>query len=99
MSNSNHLDEILTLYKMIGGKAEALELMVKNSVRSELTGVPIMNLKIRNDVILGCITRKGKLIIPKGSDTLEYGDIVVVVTTAVADNKITSLEDIFEKGH
>jgi Trk K+ transport system NAD-binding subunit len=39
------------------------------------------------------------MIIPKGSDTLEYGDIVVVVTTAVTGNKITSLEDIFEKGH
>ena len=58
-----------------------------------------MNLKIRNDVIIGCITRKGRMIIPKGSDTLEYGDTVVVVTTAIQTNKIASITDIFEKGH
>ncbi|MBQ8003225.1 MAG: Trk system potassium transporter TrkA [Clostridia bacterium] len=100
MSNSEHLDEILTLYKMLGGKAEALELRVKKLPSTQdIVSVPIMNLKIRKDVILGCITRKGKMIIPKGSDTLEIGDTVVVVTTATDTNKISSLADIFEKGH
>ena len=85
---------------MIGGKAEALELQVKKSGASpSFVGVPIMNLKMRDDVIIGCITRKGKMIIPKGNDTLEYGDTVVIVTTAAQTNKIASLTDIFEKGH
>lgn len=100
MSNSEHPDEILTLYKMLGGKAEALELRVKKTPATQtIVGEPIMNLKIRNDAIIGCITRKGKMIIPKGNDTLEYGDTVVVVTTATQTNKIASLADIFEKGH
>ena len=97
MSNSSHPDEILTLYKMLGGKAEALELKVKKSPLMEtVVGIPLMKLKIRKDVILGCITRRGKMIIPKGSDTLDFGDTVVVVTTS--SNKITSLTDILEKG-
>ncbi|MBQ7976883.1 MAG: Trk system potassium transporter TrkA [Clostridia bacterium] len=98
MSNSEHPDEILTLYKMLGGKAEALELKVKKSHSEQnITDVPIMNLKIRKDVILGSITRKGKMIIPKGSDTLDIGDTVIIVTTS--SNQITSLSDIIEKGH
>ncbi len=98
MSNSEDMDEILTLYKMIGGKAEALELVVKKNVSTQdIVGVPLMNLKIRKDVIIGCITRIGKIIIPKGSDFMEYGDIVVVVTTVSQNNKIASLADIFEK--
>ena len=100
MSHSEHPDEILTLYKMLGGKAEALELQVKSGGTSQsFVGKPIMDLKIRKDAIIGCITRKGKMIIPMGSDTLEYGDTVVVVTTATQTNKIASLTDIFEKGH
>lgn len=100
MSNSEHLDEILTLYKMLGGKAEALELRVKKSENAgKYTGIPIMNLKIRKDVILGCITRRGKMIVPNGNDTLEVGDTVVVVTTSANENnRITTLTDIFEKG-
>ncbi len=100
MSNSEHLDEILTLYKMLGGKAEALELRVKKIPATQnIVGVPITKLKIRKDVVIGCITRKGKMIIPKGNDTLEVGDTVVVVTTAINTNKIASLADIFEKGN
>lgn len=100
MGNSEHLDEILTLYKMLGGKAEALELRVKKSESTQnYVGIPIMKLKIRKNVILGCITRKGKMIVPNGNDTLEIGDTVIVVTTSENDNnKITKLTDIFEKG-
>ncbi len=98
MSNSEHPDEILTLSKLLGGKAEALELKVKDAHSEQhITDVPIMELKFRKDVILGCITRKGKIIIPKGSDCLNVGDTVIAVTTS--SNQITSLSDIIEKGH
>lgn len=100
MSNSEHPDEILTLYKMLGGKAEALELKVKKgTAAANIAGIPLMKLKIRKDVIIGCITRKGKMIIPNGNDTMEIGDTVIVVTTTTQTNKITSLADIIEKGH
>lgn len=98
MSNSGHSDEILTLSRLLGGKAEALELKVKEIHREQhITNIPIMNLNFRKDIILGCITRKGKMIIPKGSDSLDVGDTVIVVTTS--SNHITSLSDIIEKGH
>lgn len=100
MSNSAHQDEILALYKMLGGKAEALELQVKNGspTAESIAGVPIMKLKIRKDVIIGCINKRGKIVVPNGNDTMDIGDTVIVVTTSTATNKIASLADIFEKG-
>ena len=38
-----------------------------------------------------CINRKGKIITPTGQDTLELGDIVVIVTTSKG---IRDLRDI-----
>ncbi len=97
MSNSANENDILALYKMIGGKAEALEFYVDNSAVSQgIANVPLMNLNIRKDVIIGCINKKGRLVTPKGSDTMGVGDTVIVVTTAT--NKLSGLSDIIEKG-
>ncbi len=99
MSNSSHHSEILSLYKMLGGKAEALEFAVKeNSVPAGILGVPLMKLKLRKDVIIGSINKSGKIVTPKGSDTIDVGDTVIVVTTGMNTNKITSFSDIFERG-
>lgn len=97
MSNSVSENDILALYKMIGGKAEALEFYVDKSALSQgIANVPLMNLNIRKDVIIGCINKKGKLVTPNGSDTMDIGDTVIVVTTAT--NKLSGLSDIVEKG-
>jgi trk system potassium uptake protein TrkA len=95
MKNSNAESEIRALYKMIGGKAEALELYVdKSAAKFGFIGVPLMDLHIKKNVIIGCINKKGRLVTPNGGDTMEVGDTVIVVTTS----KISSLADIIEKG-
>ena len=48
---------------------------------SRSIGVPLMDLPIKKNVLLCCISRHGKIIIPSGRDSVEIGDTVVVVTT------------------
>ena len=69
-----------TLYRIAQGTAEALEFTVHED-HGTLTGVPLRDLKTREGVILCAILRRGKVIIPGGSDTIEQGDHVVIATT------------------
>ncbi|MDE7390009.1 MAG: Trk system potassium transporter TrkA [Lachnospiraceae bacterium] len=68
-----------TLYKLNDGKAEALEFKVGSE--SDLVSKPLSELKFKDYVHVGSINRNGKIIIPKGSDTIEVGDTVIIVTT------------------
>lgn len=71
---------IETLYQLIEDKVEALEFRVHE--KSELVGVPLKELKLKENLLIGCINRKGTIITPGGQDTIEVGDTVVVVTTS-----------------
>lgn len=68
-----------TLYKIIDDKAEALEFRVKGS--SRLIGIPLAKLDLKPNLLLCCINRQNKIIIPGGQDSLKLGDSVIVVTT------------------
>ena len=92
MQASNAYASMESLCKIAGGKAEALEFRVTKE--AEYCGVPLQKLNLRNDLLIGCITRNGKHITPRGSDTIEVGDSVIVVTT---HSGIAALNDIFEK--
>ena len=76
-----------TLHELRG--AEALEFRV---AAHDLTGVPLQDMPIRPDVLLCCINRRGKRIIPRGQDILQEGDTVIVVSTREGMN---DLQDIF----
>ncbi len=78
-----------TLHQL-GGGAEALEFRV---AAHDLTGVPLQDMPIRPDVLLCCINRRGKRIIPRGKDELHEGDTVIVVSTRKGMN---DLQDIFQ---
>ena len=75
---------VQTLYNIIGGKAQALEFNVKTESRA--LGVPLMDLKLKRGLLLCCISRHGKIIVPSGRDSIHLGDTVVVVTTNRALN-------------
>ena len=60
-------------------KAEAIEFSV--GANSRLLDVPIYELKLKDNVILAGINRGGRIISPRGNDTLKIGDTVIVVTT------------------
>ena len=53
-----------------------------------------MNLKLKDSLLIACINRGGKIIFPRGQDTIEPGDTVVVVTSVTGLNE---LDDILEK--
>ena len=93
MQNSESSSQIETLYKLVGGKAEALEFRVSEG--SKLCGVPLQELKLRENLLIGCIGRGGQIIIPSGQDTIEPGDSVIVVTCSAG---LGRLEDILARG-
>ena len=78
-----------TLYKIIDNKVEALEFHV--SEESEIVNTSLEELQLRSNVIIGSINRKGNVFIPRGKDTLQVGDSVVVVTTIQG---LSDLDDI-----
>ena len=69
-----------TLYRIAQGTAEALEFVV-NEEHGSITGIPLRDMKTREGVLICAILRKGSVIIPRGDDTIEQGDHVVIATT------------------
>ncbi|MCD8391440.1 MAG: Trk system potassium transporter TrkA [Firmicutes bacterium] len=80
--------EMITLYRIVNDKVEAMEFVVNK--QSDFTSVPLSEMKIKKNVLIAAIARRGKTILPDGASTLEVGDTVVVVTT----HHLTSLRDI-----
>lgn len=68
-----------TLYHILDSRAEALEFAIKEE--SEVTSKPLMELSLRNNLLIAAITREDKILIPRGMDRIQPGDTVVVVTS------------------
>lgn len=68
-----------TLYKIVAGKAEALEFRVRED--EPLAGIPLEKLPLKDHLLVACINRRGQIITPRGRDTIEPGDTVIIVTT------------------
>ncbi|MCM1363772.1 MAG: Trk system potassium transporter TrkA [Faecalibacterium sp.] len=80
---------VQTLYNIVGGRAQALEFNVRS--QSAVVGVPLCNLKLRDNLLLCCISRGGKIIVPSGQDVIQIGDTVVVVTTSKGLNDLKDI--------
>lgn len=80
MKNSEHSNNIETIYKIVDEKVEALEFIIHED--TEYTNIPLRELKTRNDVIIAGIVRNRRTIIPNGDDWLKVGDSVIVVSAA-----------------
>lgn len=68
-----------TLYHILDGMAEALEFSIKES--SAVTDTPLMELSLKDNLLIGSIHRKGEVRVPRGQDSIQVGDTVIVVTT------------------
>lgn len=77
-----------TLYKLMDGKVEALEFMVKSNLA--FGEKPFKELKLKPNVLIAGIVRDRKTIIPSGDDMILEGDRVIVLTS----NRIEDLSDI-----
>ena len=80
---------IETLYHLFEGKAEALEFHVEKD--APVVGVPLMQLRKRDNLLIACIGRKGKIIFPRGQDKIQAGDTVIVVTTHTGFRDISDI--------
>ena len=68
-----------TLYRLVNNKVEALEFQIVRT-DSRLSR-PLEELSLKKNLLIGCIYRNGRMIIPRGQDTMQQGDKVIVVTT------------------
>lgn len=78
-----------TLYKIMDGKAEALEFNVQSDFRS--LEVPLKEMKLKDNVLIAGIIRGRKTIIPAGDDVIRAGDRVIVLST---EHRLNDLSDI-----
>lgn len=81
---------VRTLYKLVGN-VEALEFSIDED--AEYLGKPLRELRIKKNILIGCIVHEGVPKIPDGGDAMRLGDSVVVVT---AEGRLKNLGDIFE---
>ena len=81
------------LYRIAGGRAEAMEFIVSSATRN--LGVALKELRLRKGILIAVIVRGNHVIIPEGSTCLEQGDDVIVIAR---DSGILDLNDIYEGG-
>ena len=82
---------VLTLHHLVGGKVDALEFNVTG--RCRCTGKMLREIRLKPNILIACINRMGRIIIPGGNDTLEVGDTAVVIATS--NRVILDINDIF----
>lgn len=78
MSNSIG-SNVETLYQILDNRAEALEFAIHET--SDVTDIPLSDLTLKSNLLIGSINRGGKTWIPRGQDMIQVGDTVIIVTT------------------
>ena len=68
-----------TLYHILDNQAEALEFAIHDY--SPVVGVPLSELRLKDNLLVCCLARNGKIRIPRGQDMIQIGDNVIIVTT------------------
>lgn len=87
--NNSIGSNVETLYKIKKDKAEALEFCVNEG--SKLIGIPLEKLNLKDNIIICCINRKGRIITPTGQDWIQQGDRVIIVTTNMGLHDLSNI--------
>ena len=90
--SASRSSNIETLSYMFEQRVEAIEFNIEQSYKN-LTNIPLMNLNLRDDVLIAFINRHGKIIIPSGQDEILPGDTVMIVTTHTGFVNISEILD------
>ena len=77
-TNNSIGSDIETMHRILDGKAEALEFKIKEN--SPVLNKTLDSLNLKENILIACISRGGKVIIPRGQDVIMPGDGVIVVT-------------------
>ncbi len=80
-----------TLHRIVDNHAEALEFILKDGCPQQ--NIPLQSLPLKPGILIACINRQGKIILPRGKDVFLPGDSVIVVTTTKG---LKDFKDIFE---
>ncbi|MBQ8135583.1 MAG: Trk system potassium transporter TrkA [Clostridia bacterium] len=78
-----------TLYKIMDDKAEVLEFNVSDDFKS--LNIPLKDLKLRKNILIGGIIRERKAIIPTGDDKILKGDKVIIVESGIRLNDLSEI--------
>ena len=87
-----HGTQVEKLYRLVDGKAEALEFIAKKG--DPYIGIPLKHLSVRKGALVAIILHKAKVIVPYGDDVIEAGDHVVIISTA---SGISDLNEVIKK--
>ena len=88
--NAEDNDAVESLYRLMDGKIEFIEFKVDEKDKN--LDIPLKDLKMKRGMLLGCIIRDFKTIIPRGDDVIKSGDTVLVATI---NRQIARLNDIY----
>jgi len=84
----------ISVHPLVDDRVEALEFAVAKSTLHR--GEKLQKIALKPGMLISCIIRGGSIIIPRGSDTIELGDTLIVVTNA--ERAVADLNEIFAEG-
>lgn len=83
--------KVRALYRIVDDQAEIVEFLAGEDTLH--LKEKLMEIKIRQNTIIGAIVRNGKLIIPHGQDCILENDTVIAITT---HKNFSDINDIFD---
>ncbi len=89
--HSNTIISAFTIFEQDESRVDALEFNILKP--SQVTGIPIRDLRIREDILIGSIIRKGKPIPMNGSCEIHVNDVIIIIAK---DSNIVDLDEILE---
>ena len=69
---------IESFYRLENNTVEAIEILVNSD--SKINNIPLKDLKIKKNLIIAYIVRNNVAIFPKGTDVINEGDRVIIIT-------------------
>lgn len=87
----NQSGAALSVHSIADGQVEAVEFLVDEN--TENCGVPLKELKLRDDVLIAGIIHRSTATVPNGDSKFAIGDTIVVVTSG--SGILRQLNDIF----
>ncbi|MCK9218132.1 MAG: Trk system potassium transporter TrkA [Firmicutes bacterium] len=80
-----------TLYKIVEGQAEIIEFVAKDDCK--ILNIPLRKLELPKDILIATLARKSKIIIPRGDDSIQVGDRVIIIAK---NSKISDLNELLK---
>ena len=77
------------LYRILDGKAEAIEFTVHSDCI--LNGIPLAEMRLRSGILIAGIIRGRKTIIPSGTDCIYVGDHIIVLAAGMQIHQLTDI--------